>query len=143
MNDKTSSQRAQTFYDDFLTCTDLEAFCEKYFSDETLWENYLPVNVPFGGSYTGEKAICDYFISMMQSIKINSFNIERMIEQGNKVVITGSEGSDVLSTGLSYTMDWVHILEFKDEKLHKVREYNDTAAMTVAFPLEARQAVNA
>ena len=56
------------------------------------------------------------------------------VSSGDVVVVRGSEASTVRATGKGYAMDFVHWLCFDDEgRLLHMREFNDTAAMAVAF----------
>ena len=96
--------------------------------------NLLPKNIPFGGSYRGVKENLDYFVLMMECIRIKDFRVDRILVEGDSAVIFGFEKSEVLENGREYQMDWVHIIQFKDGKVIYGREYNDTAAMTPAFP---------
>ncbi|MEH6550533.1 MAG: nuclear transport factor 2 family protein [Pseudomonadales bacterium] len=134
MNNEETIAYVKQFYADFLACTDLPAFLEKYIVDEVVWENFLPSNIPFGGSFSGKAAYAEYLTILLQAIDMQQFDIDKIVVDGELVVIFGSETSKVYATELSYTMDWIHELKIVDGMIVYAREYNDTAAMTIAFP---------
>ena len=68
-----------------------------------------------------------------RDLEILKFEVGEFICEGERVVVTGSETSRVLSTGRSYTMAWVHIFRIQNGRIAEFREYNDTAAMRAAF----------
>ena len=122
------------FYSRFLACADFAAFAAENYVNDVVWDNFLPANVPFGGSWRGRDAVVDYLNGMMSVIAIKSFDIDKVLIAGNAAVIFGREESDVVNTGRSYQMDWVHELEFDPAgRIIRAREYNDTAAMQAAF----------
>lgn len=133
MNKQDLATRVKDFYG--LLLSDLpEAFNRGLVDENILWENFLPEHFPFGGTYSGRGELETYLAELAGGIQINDFQIFDIYVDGQTAIVTGNEQSEVLATGNSYAMDWVHILRFNDHgAVDFVREYNDTARMAVAF----------
>lgn len=133
MNKQDIDARVREFYG--LLLSDLsEAFNRGLVDENILWENFLPEEFPFGGTYTGRGELETYLADLAGSVQINDFQITNIYVDDMTAIVTGNEQSDVLATGNSYSMDWVHILRFNQQgAIDFVREYNDTARMAVAF----------
>lgn len=129
-----NEKNVRDFYAEFLGSADLSAFVTQRCSEDIIWENFLPADIPFGGAWRGRAAVIDYLQRMMQVIRITSFEINSVVVEGTTAVIFGSEQSEVIPNSKSYAMDWVHRLEFSSpSRVCRAREYNDTAAMHRAF----------
>ena len=55
------------------------------------------------------------------------------LTNGDRVVVIGHESSRFLHNGAAYGMDWVQVNTVRDGKIVEMWEYNDRAAMRVAF----------
>lgn len=133
MNRQDIDARVRDFYE--LLLGDLpEAFSRGLIDENIQWENFLPEELPFGGSYSGRGELETYLAEIGESIEINDFQITNIYVDDQTAIATGLEQSNVRATGKPYTMDWVHILRFNEHgAIEFVREYNDTARMAVAF----------
>ena len=100
---------------------------------EVVWENPLPDAIPFGGVFEGHEGCARYVTRLLDAIEMEGFAIDETITEGDRVVLIGRETSRVKKTGRRYTMGWVHVVHLRDGRVTRVREYNDTAAMAVAF----------
>lgn len=109
-------------------------FAEGLMTENFVLDNFLPTDFPFGGTYAGLAGLQSYLGEIGSSIQIKNFQITDVLVDGNTAMIIGSEHSEVLATGKTYQMDWVHQLRFNDNgALEYMKEYNDTARMAVAF----------
>ena len=122
----------QRFYDLFMAGKMEEMLTTSLTSDCVL-ENPLPEPIAFGGRFEGPQGIAAYLEKIAETVQIQSFEIRELLEEGDRVIAIGHEKSRVLSTGKSYTMEWVHALRVRDGRVCELREYNDTAAMRAAF----------
>ncbi len=120
------------FYKQLLS-GNLEDILTHFLAPDVVWENPLPESIPFGGTFQGHEGVRRYMGLIFEHLDINEFTIAEFISQGDSVVAFGSEASLVKSTGRSYRMDWVHVLRIANDRIRHIREYNDTAAMVVAF----------
>jgi hypothetical protein len=133
MTKEEITARVNEFYG--LLLSDLLAlFDHGLVTDDIVWDNFLPEDFPFGGTYKGRAGLETYLGQIGAAIQINDFQILDVFVDGNTALATGSEQSNVVATGKSYQMDWVHLLRFNDAgAVEYLREYNDTARMAVAF----------
>jgi uncharacterized protein len=97
------------------------------------WVNPLPEQIPFSGSYNGITGVVEYLQKLADTLDMGPMELTRVVAEGDVVMVTGHESSKVKSSGLSYSMDWVHEFTVVEEKIVAVREYNDTAEMLKAF----------
>lgn len=125
--------RVNDFYR--LLLSDLPAlFDQGLATDDIVWDDFLPEDFPFGGTYGGRSGLETYVAELGAGIEINDFQISDIYVDDNTATVIGSEQSKVIATGKSYQMDWVHLLRFNDAgAVEYLREYNDTARMAVAF----------
>jgi hypothetical protein len=95
--------------------------------------NPLPAVIPFGGRYAGSAGFLEYMGLISESIEMLEFVVDEIMSEGERVVVVGREKSRVRATSRIYEMDWVHVFRASEGRIHSMREYNDTAAMLVAF----------
>ncbi|MAG34372.1 MAG: hypothetical protein CL908_26145 [Deltaproteobacteria bacterium] len=95
--------------------------------------NLLPEEIPFGGRYRGAAGFLQYLGEIMAAITMESFEVDEIFGDGDRVTVVGREVSSVQATGRRYEMDWVHVFRVVDGLIQEMREYNDTARMLAAF----------
>lgn len=128
----TPSEVARSFYDHFMGGTIGDVLSE-LLSADCLIDNPLPEPIRFAGRFHGPEGFAQYLKNIERDLEILKFEVGEFICEGERVVVTGSETSRVLSTGRSYTMAWVHVFRIQNGRIAEFREYNDTAAMRAAF----------
>ena len=74
-----------------------------------------------------------FFVDLMSSVKIEMFEVDAVIGDGDQVVVLGRERCASLQTGRSYDQHWAHAYVVRDGKVVSVRLYEDTHAQAVAF----------
>ena len=125
-------KNAKSFY--ALALSDPQKACADYLADNFVLENYLPDIIPFGGRYEGASGFLQYLQELSAAIDMGPLHMEQWVSGDNEVIVRGTEGSLVRSTGLRYEMRFVHWLSFDPQgRITNMREYNDTAAMQTAF----------
>lgn len=102
-----------------------------------VWENHLPKNVPFGGSYCGFAGTRLYKAQLNDSWVTGSFDFRKFIYDADErtLVVIGEErdGRSIV-TGRICNMPFVFEARFaEDGRLSFFREYNDTAAISATF----------
>ena len=125
-------ETVQTFYSLFGQGR-IPELLEDLVAPDAVLENRLPAPIPFGGSFEGREGFARYLERILAGISIESFEIDEILADGDRVVVIGRETSLVRETGKRYTMDWVHVLRVSEGRVVHMREYNDTAAMHEAF----------
>jgi len=74
-----------------------------------------------------------FFMDLMGAVKIEMFEVDAVIGDGEQVVVLGRERCTVKRTGRSYEQYWAHAYTVRDGKVTAVRLYEDTQAQAVAF----------
>jgi ketosteroid isomerase-like protein len=126
-------ERTQVFYE--LLFSDFAIVQSDYLATNFAWENPLPDNIPFGGTYQGAEGLLRYLTEINTAIELSPLQFTDLIANDSVVAAVGvEEDTLVRSTGRRYTMPFVHVLRFEtDGKISHVREYNDTREMVAAF----------
>ena len=119
-----------------LLLTDFPKFLEAV-TEDFVWENYLPPQVPFGGRYEGAAGLQKYLEQLGANWEIGELVFHDFIFDPETNILAGTgveKNGKSLSTGR--TCDMAFIWEFRftrDGKLKYVREYNDTASIGGTF----------
>ena len=123
---------------EFITAliTDMDK-AETMMADGFVWENFLPENVPFGGTYEGIEGMKAYFGELAANWEIGGLDIPEVIvsADGRRFAAIGVEqNGKALSTGKSCNMPFVWIFKTDEAgKFSYVREYNDTHVIGQTF----------
>ena len=125
-------ETVRSFYELFAVGKTAEAL-EAYVALDVTLENPLPDPIPFGGTFEGRDGFAQYLSGILEGIQIEAFEVDEILVDGERVVVLGRETSQVRASGRRYTMNWVHVLTVRDDRVTFMREYNDTAAMRAAF----------
>ena len=112
---------------------DIETMLSQCVAVDAVLDNPLPEPVPFGGIYEGHSGFITYAQEIFSAIQIELFEIDEILVQRERVTVLGREISRSLATGKTYNISWVHMLTVRDGLVQHMREYNDTAAMALAF----------
>ena len=84
----------------------------------------------YGGIYRGPDAILqNVFLKMAQDFESFSVDIERLLGDGNVVVMQGHYVAKGKATGKSVRAAAVHVLEISDGKIVRFDQYVDSATI--------------
>ena len=128
----TPTEATKVFYELFASGK-IEELLERFVDVDSVLDNPLPEPIPFGGQFQGHQGFAAYVQGIAAAIQIEKFEIDEIFAEANRVVVLGRETSRVLNTDKRYVISWVHVLTVRNGKVQHLREYNDTAAMAVAF----------
>ena len=122
----TVNQYMQYLLGDFPKCVEM-------MTDDFVWENFLPAQVPFGGSYEGKSGLETYLGQISNAWEIGELVFTDFIFDPETQILaaTGVEKNGK-STITGRTCDMAFVWEFRfapDGRLRYLREYNDTAAI--------------
>ncbi len=111
--------------------------CTKMLSDDFVWENFLPAQVPFGGTYKGVAGLEKYLGELSVAWVIGELVFHDFIFDTDTQILaaTGIEkNGKSIPTGRACDMPFVWEFRFtEDGKLRYLREYNDTASIGGTF----------
>jgi ketosteroid isomerase-like protein len=97
-------------------------------TDNTLWNSHSHPTSPFHGVHKGAKEIEKYF-SNMGKVELHKFDLLSMVESGNKVIILFDVERTIKENGIKNTGQFVHILEFQDDKIIQADIYEASAEL--------------
>ena len=103
------------------------------FDKDIVWVRPGAPAIPFSGIFQGFAEVTKMFAIQATTISIKTFLPEKICTNDDTVVVLGHDTVDVLSTGKSYSTDWVQSYTFNDGKIIHVRVYLDTKAIADAF----------
>lgn len=111
-----------------------EAFNRKDFDSlasvvarDCTWNVAGPPDIPWAGHFEGPDQVRQYAQTLTQCVHFEAFAPQSVIEQGDVVVVCGSEKAVVVDTGKAYTSLFAHVFTLKNGKIASFQEYGDTA----------------
>jgi ketosteroid isomerase-like protein len=131
------NRTVREFYDAF-GAGDVEAVLNTL-ADGVEWN--MPGQTPFAGPRRGRDQIRDFFAVLNRVARIDRFDAEEFIGQGDRVVALGSERITVRATGDHAEQRWAHLLTLADGRIARIDFFEDTAALAAVFgetPAERR-----
>jgi ketosteroid isomerase-like protein len=100
-------------------------------AEDVTWE--MAGTSPFAGHRQGRAGVQQFFMDLMGAVKIEMFEVDAVIGDGDHVVVLGRERCVAAKTGLSYDQHWAHAYTC-DGKVASVRLYEDTLARAAFGP---------
>jgi ketosteroid isomerase-like protein len=100
-------------------------------ADDVVWE--MAGTAPFAGRREGRAGVQEFFADLMGAVKIEMFEVDAVIGEGESVVVLGRERCTAIETGRSYEQHWAHAYTVREAKVVSVRLYEDTQAEAAAF----------
>ena len=111
---------------------DIPQLLERY-HDNAEWISPESDLVPFAGKFHGKQGIAQFFAKLDATVQTLRFEPQRMIAEGDKVIVIGEGSWLVKATGQSYDTAWVHVFTMRDGKVAQFEVFSDTAASEKAF----------
>lgn len=91
------------------------------------WNVAGPADIPWAGHYEGPDQVKDYARKLTDAVDFSAFEPRSFVEQGDTVVVCGSESAKVTSTGKEYTSLFAHVFTIRAGRIAFFQEYGDTA----------------
>jgi ketosteroid isomerase-like protein len=88
---------------------------------------------PFSGHREGQDGVQQFFADLLGAVRIEMFEVDAVVGDGEQVVAMGRERCTVKRTGRSYEQHWAHAFTVGEGKVVAVRLYEDTLAQAEAF----------
>jgi len=104
-----------------------------YLDPEIVIEFYGPSVIPYAGTYKGIAEAEGFFKRVLSSVEINQFDAEEIFGVGDKVVVTGHLNLKSMKTGRVIDSDFVHVINLRDGKWLRFRDFMNTAVAVAAF----------
>lgn len=102
-------------------------------SADCSWNVAGPADIPWAGHFEGPQQVKEYARKLTDQVHFRSFAADSMVEQGDTVVVCGSETAEVQKTGKEYVNLFAHVFQVRDGKICFFQEYGDTAEIEKAL----------
>lgn len=100
-----------------------------------------PDKIPWASPGRGPKGVANFLKTISDWLVPEAFGIQDYFESENKVVAIGYQAGYVKQSGDHYEYDFVHVWEFKNGKVIKLRVYFDSAYVANVLTDEPKTAV--
>lgn len=101
--------------------------------EEIVWDVTGPPEVSYAGARKGRQAVAEFFQVLAQTVEIQRFEPQEFFAQGDTVVVLGRETMKARATQAVAENAWVMVFTFRENRLIRFREFDDTAAVAAAF----------
>ncbi|MFK7114503.1 nuclear transport factor 2 family protein [Flavobacterium oreochromis] len=96
-------------------------------SDSTVW-NYNGSNlIPYSGTYKGKNEVVKFIGNIVSNVEILDFKVEQILNNGNTVVVLGSEKQKIKQNGKILEQKWVQVYTVENGLITKMEEFANTA----------------
>jgi ketosteroid isomerase-like protein len=115
---------------------DLAALAE-VLADDIEWVNPGdPADDPNTGTFKGKDAVLGWFGGLAATLDFTTFEPREFIAQDDKVVSLVYAEATARDTGRAFVNHEAHVWTFRDGKLARFQNYQDTAAAAAAHRVE-------
>jgi ketosteroid isomerase-like protein len=101
--------------------------------EDIVWTFAGPPSIPFAGRWVGLSGVREFFHRLRTSVEIREFQVERIVADGQSVLVLGRERFVVRATGKQWSVRWVQIHEVRAGRIVRFDEYTDTATIAAAY----------
>jgi uncharacterized protein len=102
-------------------------------TEDVDWQVVGPETLAFGGNFKGRAEVQRFFSAAAGACEFLEFAADRMIADGDTVVVLGHERVRVKATKREWSTNWVQVYTVRDDAICRFREYTDTAAIAAAY----------
>jgi ketosteroid isomerase-like protein len=106
-------------------------------TDDVNW--YSPGGAPYDGHHMGRDAVRRYFSEFERAVRLDQFDVDDVLEDGDRVVVLGRERATVKETGRDFSTRFAHVYRLRKGKIVDVVIFDDTHAAASAFGESARE----
>jgi hypothetical protein len=100
-----------------------------FFADEVTLEIVGSPDTPMAGLTQGRQQVIETLENNFAQVDEQQPEIQSVVAQGNTVVVIGRDKGRFRPTGRTYDMHWMHQYTFEGDKIIRMRELFDSAAL--------------
>lgn len=133
-----STQNKQAIQDLYAAFSrgDIEAVL-KGMTEDVNWE--APGGAPFSGRRMGREQLRQFFVELDRAVRLDEFDVDEVLADGDRVVVLGRERGRVKETGRDYETAFAHVYRLRNGKVAEARLFSDTHAEASAFGESTRE----
>jgi uncharacterized protein len=98
-----------------------------------------PGGAPYSGRRQGRDAVRRYFAELDRYLRLDEFDMDEILEDGNRVVVLGRERATIKDTGSVFSSRFAHVYGFRKGSIAEVMIFFDTHAAASAFGESTRE----
>ncbi|OFX59695.1 MAG: hypothetical protein A2066_14020 [Bacteroidetes bacterium GWB2_41_8] len=96
-------------------------------SDSTVWNYNGSDLIPYSGTYKGKNEVVKFIGNIVSNVEILDFKVEQILNNGNAVVVLGSEKQKIKQNGKILEQKWVQVYTVENGLITKMEEFANTA----------------
>lgn len=102
-------------------------------AEDCVIEFYGPSSVPYAGKFVGRDKCMVFFDHVKDDVVIHEFSQDEFIASDTQVAVIGHLKLTAVITGRTYETEYAHIIDVRDGKWVRFRDFADTATVAHAF----------
>jgi ketosteroid isomerase-like protein len=101
--------------------------------DDVVYEIIGEPDVPYAGTYKGKDELMRFFGKLNEILEFKKFKPKEFITEGDNMAVVVDSEATIRSNGNTAQRDLVHLLNFKDGKCIRLRDFSDTNLLVKAL----------
>jgi uncharacterized protein len=98
------------------------------------WVNPGPEGIPCFGTHRGRDAVARNFFGFIgEQLEMRRFEPKSFLEDGNTVVVLLEQEATARRTGRSFTQSCAHVFTFRDGRVVRFQDFQNTHAVVAAL----------
>lgn len=93
-------------------------------------------DIPYAGSYSGAEGFGAFLMKVGETVEVISMDPQLIIEEGDHVAVFGHLVFRTVK-GTGFESDFAHIIELRDGKWYRFRDFANSALVARVFAAEA------
>jgi len=127
----TSLEVTQNLFERFGNA-DVDGIAELLHEDCVI-EFYGPEEIPYARTFNGKDNCRKFFETVLSNVNIHVFEAEEFFHEGERVFVVGHLLLTVKANGNEIKSPFVHVIDCKDGKWIRFRDFMNTAVAKQAF----------
>jgi len=105
----------------------------QYIHDDIVIEFFGPDVIPYAGTYRGKAEAERFFETVLASVDVHVFDFQQIFSEREHVSVTGVLHLTAKSTGKDINSNFAHVIEVRDGRWIRFRDFMDTSVAVAAF----------
>ncbi|MBA3744796.1 nuclear transport factor 2 family protein [Sporichthya sp.] len=98
---------------------------------------YGTADVPYAGEYVGAAGFGEFLTKVGESVEVIAMEPALIIEEGDNLAVFGHLKFRTRKMGTDFESDFAHIIELRDGKWYRFRDFANSALVADVFRAEA------
>ncbi len=95
-------------------------------SDNSVWVYEGPKEIPYTGIYNGKEGAVKFITNIVSNVDILDFKVNKMVADGNTVIVLGFEKQKIKKNGKILEQKWVQVYTVENGLITRMEEYANT-----------------